>query len=406
MKITIITQYFWPEHFKVNDLSLEAEEKGHDIEVCTNLPNYPLGKYYDGYSLRGPYFEKWQGIRIFRIPVIPRWRAGNLALALNYLSFLIISSFVFPFAYFFRHKTDIIFCWQTSPITSAIPAIIIKKLFKKPAVMWVQDLWPESLQATGVLNSPITLRILTRVCNWIYNQFDILFVQSKGFEKKLLERGITSPMSYLPNWAEDYYAPIPREQLKELDEALPKGFRVLYAGNIGVAQGFDVLIEAAEHLRQENIQWIVLGAGRDLERVRGLIHQKGLEDHFHFLGRCPPMDVPRYLALVDGVVMMLKKSPTLSITIPGRFQTYLACGVPVLASLDGEVAQILQESQAGLSSPAEDAAAFATNIKSLLSMSSQQRQMMGSKGYNYYQKHFAKEPLVRRCFHTLENLIS
>ena len=249
MRILIVSQYFWPENFRINDLAVGLKEKGNDVTVLTGIPNYPQGKIFPGYNLFAKK-EIYKGIKIQRVPLLPRGKGGKLNLILNYLSFFISASFLAPF--YCREKYDVIFVFACSPIIQALPAIFLKKIRHSSLMLWVLDLWPESLTATKAVRSPLILKWVEKLVKFIYNQSDLILVSSRGFIPSISAKGVVlEKIVFFPNWAEDIYKPVKPENAK-LPLAVnnfPKGFKLMFAGNIGVAQDFQTILTAFEILK-------------------------------------------------------------------------------------------------------------------------------------------------------------
>lgn len=393
MRILVVTQYFWPENFRVNDLALGLKENGHDVTVLTGIPNYPEGKYYTGYNLFGPRCELYNGIPIFRVPLIARGKSKGLRLVLNYFSFAFFACLLGPV--YCRGKFDRIFVFETSPVSVAFPAILLKWIKGCPLYFWILDLWPDNLSATGAVRSPSVLSLVGRMVRWIYAQCDRILISSKGFARQVVEYGYPPErILYLPNWAEDEYW---RKSTRAVCPQLPEGFRVVFAGNIGAAQGLDCLVAAAAILRSHaDIQWIVIGDGRDAERLTGEVQAKGLAGNVHFLGRHAPEVVVKCFESADALLVMLRPEPAFALTVPGKIPSYLACAKPVIASLDGEGAAVIAEAGAGYACPAGDAEALAAAVLRLKAIARDERIAMGRRGYEYCLNNFNRERLLRQ----------
>jgi len=394
VRILIVSQYFWPESFRINDLAEWFVERGHEATVLTGLPNYPEGAFFKGYGIIGPYREEHNGVEIIRTPLIPRRGGGGLMLALNYISFALSASVLGPIMV--RGKFDAIFVFQTSPATVGFPAIVMKYLKKTPMFFWVLDLWPESLSAVGAVKSKGVLDLVARMVRFIYKRCDRVLVQSRGFIPNVSLLGAECKTLYFPSWAEDIYKPAPPQG----DVTLPEGFKVMFAGSIGAAQSFETILSAAERLKDhKDIHWVVLGDGRMLPWVRDEVARRGLGNHVHLFGRRPVEAMPGFFAAADAMLVTLKKEPAFALTIPAKIQSYLACGRPVIAALDGEGARVVEEAEAGVACPAEDADALAKAVLSMRDMPREEREGMGRSGRVYYDKTFNRENL----FKTLEN---
>ena len=247
MKILLISQHFYPEDFKCNDVAFELVRRGHEVTVLAGIPNYPLGKFFDGYGLFTKRVEMLNGVKVIRSAVVPRGKGGAIRLALNYFSFAFSAS-VRALFISVRHKYDIILVHETSPVTVGIPAVLVKKLVGIPLYFWVLDLWPESLSAAGGINNKYILGFFNGITKWIYRNSTRILISSKGFEQSILEKGdFTNKLVYFPNWADKVLLNKNEYPLT----LLPEGFRVMFAGNMGEAQDFDHLMETACLLREE-----------------------------------------------------------------------------------------------------------------------------------------------------------
>lgn len=394
MRILIVSQYFWPENFRVNDLAQGLVEKGHQVTILTGIPNYPDGKFYPGYGLLKNIRQDYKGARVLRIPLIPRGRGGNLNLILNYLSFVLFGVIWGPFIC--RDQYDVVFVYGISPILMAIPAVFLRKIRKIPLVLYVMDLWPESISAVGAFKSSLILKGVTKIVRFIYKRSDQILVPSAGFIERVKSLGTNeSRVSYWPQWAEDHYQAVPAEIESTAGREMPFGFRIMFAGNIGAAQGFKTIIEAAEKLKSfPDIHWIILGDGRMKPWVEEEIRVRKLWNTVHLLGRRPVELMPRYFALADVLLVSLKSDPIFALTLPAKIQSYMACGRPILACLDGEGAKIIEESGAGVTSLAEDYESLAKSVLKMYNLSAKQRAEMGLLGKTYYQKHFQRDTLL------------
>lgn len=392
MRILIITQYFWPESFRINDISLGLKERGYEIVVLTGKPNYPNGKFYDGYAFRSTDKEIWNGIEIYRSRLIPRGNGGGVLLFLNYISFALFASLK---VFFINRKFDRIFVYEPSPITVGIPAIVAKIKFKSPVYFWVQDLWPESISAAGGVKNKFILSILDSLTRFIYKQSKIILVQSLAFKPYINTQNVKmEKIVYFPNSTEGYY----QVQAKnpEYESRLPTGFNLIFAGNIGGSQSFDTLLDAAFLLKKENIpiNWIILGDGRAKEYVKKKILDLSLESNFILLGSFPSAEMPHFFSCADALLVSLKKDKIFSLTIPAKVQSYLACGKPIIGALDGEGARIIKEANAGFSAPSENYIALAECVRKMYNLSDAKRILLGRNARNYFEQEFEREKLL------------
>lgn len=396
VRILIVSQYFWPENFRINDLALGLKERGNEVCVLTGMPNYPVGTFFDGYGFFSRWKESWNGIEVIRTPLIPRGGGGGVRLTMNYLSFALIASLLAPFRC--RGEFDAIFVHEPSPITVGLPAIVMRWLKKAPIYFWVLDLWPESLEATGGVRSPWVLGIVRSMVRWIYKHCDMVLVQSRRFMSAVRDHGVPEErILYFPSWAEVLYRPLPRPQSLDDEFALPEGFRIMFAGNIGAAQDFESILAAAEKLKsRKDIHWLIVGDGRLGEWVRKEVVSRGLGETVHLLGRHPVGRMPEFFAAADAMLVSLRSEPIFTLTIPGKVQSYLACGRPVIAMLDGEGATVIKEAGAGYTCAAGDADGLARLAEQMASLSEEERNDMGRSGRQYYENHFDREILFER----------
>jgi glycosyltransferase involved in cell wall biosynthesis len=394
LRILILTQYFWPESFRITDLALGLQARGYEVTVLTGMPNYPGGRFLPGYGAFSPPSEDHEGIAIRRVPLVPRFSGRGWQLALNYFSFALSASVLGPLRC--RGPFDAIFVFEPSPITIGIPAAVLRAIKSAPVLLWVQDLWPESLQATGAVKSKVVLGWVERLVRWIYRRCDRILVQSEAFTPRVAALdGDPARIRYFPNWAEALYRPaeVPADAPER--PALPKGFRVMFAGNIGAAQSFETILAAAERLREHgDIQWVVLGDGHQRAWVAREIARRGLEAAVRLLGQHPMEKMPTYFALADVLLVTLRNDPVFALTIPSKIQSYMACGRPIVASLDGEGARVVESAGCGLTCAAGDAEGLARAVLAASRMTRAAREQMGARGRAYFLEHFERERLL------------
>lgn len=401
VRILIVTQYFFPEPFRINDLALALQDRGHKVTVLTGMPNYPEGKLYPGYGWILPATEEYRGVSIVRVPLITRGASKGLRLVLNFLSFAIAASIAGPLRC--RCSFDIVLVFQPSPITVALPGLLMGRLRTAPVVLWIQDLWPETLAAVG--QRGYLSRVAACIANWAHRRCNLLMVQSEAFAQPLIRRGVAPVrIRYLPNWAEDFY-----KQTGAKSEADPftdfQGTRILFAGNIGSAQSFETIVEAARLLKHRtDIRWIIVGDGMMRAGVESLIRSHQLSHTVVLLGRFPPERMPALFSHADALLVTLRADPVFAMTIPSKIQSYLASGVALVGALDGEGARVIRESGAGLVAGAGDAQGLAQCVLTLASMSPDERAAMGRRGREYFDLHFDRERLIGRLETWMYNL--
>jgi len=400
MNILVVSQYFWPENFRINDLVTSLKERGHEIHVLTGKPNYPYGKFFKGYGFFTKFFDEYNGINIIRAPILPRYNGSSIYLVLNYISFVVSALLS---SLFLMHKNfDVIFVYEPSPITVALPAIFIKKIKKKPLVLWVQDLWPESINASGSVKSVHIIKLVEYLVRFIYKRCDLLLAQSKAFIPSINKYSTAeTEISYYPNYAEDLY----KKKIDNKDNvnaSLPEGFRVVFTGNVGVAQDFGTILNAVDILKDNPfIKWIIVGEGRQSDWVKKEVARRGLGQNVHLVGQHPLEEMPYFYANADVMLVTLKKDEILSYTIPGKVQSYMAAGKPIVGCLDGEGKRIIEEAKAGLMAGAGDAKLLAENILALSKVSTSVLEQYEKNAFDFYMNNFSKDSLVTILENTL-----
>jgi glycosyltransferase involved in cell wall biosynthesis len=344
--------------------------------------------------------ESWNGIKIYRSFLIPRGKGNGFNLFINYFSFVFFGSLRILFI---KGSFDKILVFQPSPITVGIPAIIAKIRFKAPIFFWVQDLWPASISAAGGVRNKYILCIFNLITKFIYNHSYKILVQSNAFIPYICKQGAyKDKLIYYPNTTEVYYQF--KFPVNYLLNSMPKGFRLMFAGNIGEAQSFDTLLKAAKLLKDEGVtvNWLILGEGRLKEYVHNKIIEYNLQENFILMGSFPSEMMPDYFSCADMLIVSLKDDPIFSMTIPSKIQSYLACGKPIITSLNGEGSRIVQEAKAGFTSKAEDPIDLANNLKKALRLTQVELKNLGENSRNYFEKEFERNQLINR----LEIIIS
>ncbi len=404
MKILFISQYFFPEQVSNNKISENLVDRGNEVEVYTAVPNYPSGYFFEGYSNRARKKEKWGNILIHRVWTIPR-RKGSLSLFANYITFPVAASIKILFA---RKRPDVIFVSQLSPVFMVLPGIVQKWKTGCGLVYWVQDIWPESATYTLGLHNRFVVGLLNAVCGWLYRRADIVMVQSAAFHDMITRFGVPPErIRFLPNTAPDFYRPLRPEDAPEHERLVPQdGFRLMFAGNIGESQDFDTLVAAAALLRERtDLHWVIVGSGRDEERVRRLVAENGLEERMHFLGRHPEEDMPKFFAHADAMLVSLKDIPIFALTVPYKTQSYLACGKPIVASLNGEGARIVNESGAGVAVPASQPEALAGAIAALMDAGPERLASHAANARRFFDDNYAAEKVYDVLETTLQQAV-
>lgn len=405
MRVLVISQFFWPENFRINNIVEDLIRRDHDVTVLTGLPNYPSGSVFPEYQENPDGFVDYHGAKVVRVPLSPR-KSGVIRLILNYFSFFFLASTLGLWR-LRKQQFDVVFVFEPSPITVGIPAIIYRKITKTPVIFWVLDLWPETLKAIGVVKSPFLLSLVGRLVKLIYNQCDMVLGQSKGFLKNIAQYCTDqTKIHYFPNWAENIYKTSGSDLAPEVTPQTDV-FNIMFAGNVGVAQDFETILDAAEQLKQEKlaIRWLIVGDGRMSGWLESEVVKRGLDQEFVFCGRFPEERMPSFFNHADALLVSLKADPVFSLTIPGKVQSYLMSGIPILGLLDGEGARVIQEAQAGLASPSGDVQGVVTAVRRLTAMSSAELSQMGERGRRYAEKEFGKDALMSQLEGWMSGLV-
>ncbi|MCT2409537.1 glycosyltransferase family 4 protein [Chryseobacterium antibioticum] len=401
MNILIVTQYFFPENFKSNDMAFELQKRGHDVTVLTGIPNYPEGEIYDGYGFSKNRKQTINGVEVVRALLLPRGKGGGIKLFLNYFSWAFFASLK-AIKLSSRKKFDAVIVHEPSPITQFYPALMVKKNQKTPVYFWVMDLWPESLEIAGGVKNKFVLKFFTKMVQKFYNESEKILITSKGFKKSILEKGdYENKIEYFPNWAEDTISagnldyPIP---------VLPAGFKVMFAGNIGEAQDMESIMHTALKLKNHhtNIKFILVGDGRKMPFVHEFIKEHGLEETVYTLGRFPVEAMASFFNAADILLVSLKDDPIFNLTVPAKVQAYMSSGKPIMAMLNGEGSENIKEADCGFAVPAGDSEKLAEALEYAAKRGENELNRMGLNGKLFYEKNYKME----ECISNLENIIS
>lgn len=395
MRLLVVSQYFWPETFRVNDLVSELVRRGHQVTVLTGKPNYPEGRLLPEFVQDPGKFNHYAGADIVRVPLVPRGKTSAQML-LNYLSFVVTGCTLGVWR-LRRRSFDAIFVFQVSPVTLALPGVLLRRLKRAPLLMWILDLWPETLEAVGVVRSPRVLGWLGSLVGFIYRRCDRVLVQSRAFISSVEKHaGDGSRIRYFPGWAEAIFEG-PLEIIEPAPEVMPYAstFNVLFAGNVGDAQDFPAILNAATALRDEaNLRWLIVGDGRSAAWVRSEIAARGLQHSVVMLGRHPIERMPSFFRGASALLVALKKEPIYAMTIPGKVQSYLATGLPIVAMLDGEGAEVIKQAGAGYVCASGAAADLARQVQKMMRLTPAERAAMGERGRQYGEREFRRSTLT------------
>lgn len=387
--ILIVSPHFYPNSFKCNDVAFELARQGHSVTVLTDIPNYPGGRYLEGYGLFHRRREVINGVKVIRTAVVPRGNGSGFMIALNYLSFALTACIRALFMGLFN-RYDAILVHETSPITVGLPAVIIKSLQKKAMLLfWVLDLWPESLQVAGGIDNRFVLGVFESIAKLCYRKSDKILISSQGFKESICKKGdFSDKIVYFPNWAEDALTASRDYKLPDL----PDGFRIMFAGNIGEAQDFENTLAAMKILKdkgESNIHLILVGDGRKRLWVDKFIERNSLGDIVHCVGQHPLESMGKFFDQADVLYISLKDSLIFNLTCPTKLQAYMSVGKPVLAMINGEGAEILKDAGCGVSVPSGASIALADQMLEMSHMSAETLHEMGSRGSNYCKERFS-----------------
>lgn len=395
MRILIVTQYFWPENFRINDLCAELTKRGNKVTVLTGKPNYPAGVIFEDYKKQPSDFAEYEGCEIVRVPMLARGQGSSVKLMLNYFSFALSASLIG--AWKLRKKPyDIIFVYEPSPVTVGLPAVFIKKIKNAPVVFWVLDLWPETLESIGVIKSKRVLSLVGKLVSFIYNRCDLILGQSKAFFGGISRYANNKEkIKYFPSWSENIFNQKAAQPVQDIDTT-EDVFKILFAGNIGEAQDFPAILHALEILKDDDVRakLYVVGDGRALDAVKEEIAKRNLEDYISLLGRYPLESMPGFYSSVDALLVTLKESPVFSMTIPGKVQSYMSAGKPVLSMLSGEGSRVIKEAECGCVANSGDYETLAKNILSMTRLSKQELKTLGDNARIYSDKEFNRDTLI------------
>jgi colanic acid biosynthesis glycosyl transferase WcaI len=396
MRILMITQWFNPEPtFKGLIFAKELKRLGHEVEVLTGFPNYPGGKVYSGYKIRLIQQEMMDGIRVLRVPLYPSHDSSAIGRISNYLSFAISAALIGVFKI---KPPDVIYVYHP-PATIGLPALFIHYLYRKPFIYDVEDLWPDTLPATGMYSNKAGCWLIGKWCNYLYKKADKIAVLSPGFKSVLANRGVPEDkIEVIYNWCdEEQLVPEDRDENLARELGMAGRFNVVYAGNIGIPQALDAVIEAAAQIAVPfpDIQFVFLGDGVDALRLRKRARDSGLTNTL-FLGRYPISKISSVLALSDVLLVHLKDAPLFSITIPSKTQAYMYMGRPILMAVKGDAAELVTRAKAGISCDPENPYKIAASIKYLHDLPRPKLEEMGKNGQWFYAKEMSLPVGVRR----------
>ena len=397
-KILVVTQHFWPENFRINDIVEGFLQDGIAVDVLCGLPNYPKGEWFPGYSAAGPFEEEWHGARLYRCKEVPRRGNTSVNIFLNYVSWPWYAAHALhrlPGGY------DAVFCFNTSPVLMCWPAIRYAKKHHIPFTNYVLDIWPENLYSVLNVKNKALRAIAQGVSDALYKKADRLIAMSEPLQQRLCQRTGMPPqkIAVIPQYCEDFYA-VPQPDAA-LQAQFAGRFNLVFTGTFTPAQSLETVITAVQDARSRGadmLHLLLVGDGMSRAALEAKVKDLHAEDAVTFYGSVPATDIPKFTALADALIVCLSDSPDLGLTVPAKVASYMAAGKPVLASMDG-AGNAAVAAAGGLSSPACDAAALADNLLALTRMGAAQRAAMGQSAKEYYLAHYRRSELLRKLEH-------
>jgi len=403
-RILIICQHFWPETFRVTDMAEGLIENGYEVDILCGIPNYPAGKFFDGYGFTKNRRQNYRGANIIRVPEIPRGNNTNLRIFLNYISFPFFSLFYLP--WLMTKKYDRVLVYQLSPVFMSLPGIILAKTKKIKLYMYICDFWPHSLFSILHFKNKALINMITKMSYWHYRQADGLMGVFKGIQERLVSLVEIDKQKtlYIPQAAEKLYETEVFD--KKLEKRFKGKFNIVFAGSINPAQSFDTVVAAAKSVYDAghtNFNFIIIGDGMSKPWLVNEVKKQGLEKNFTFEGFKPVEDVPKYQTIADGLVVALTKSPLFEYGIPAKVQSYMASGKPIVGAMDGEGQKLINESGCGICVDSGDAKGLAEAITKLIEMPAKKRAAMGKLGRKYHFAHFERNYNLHRLIEFVFN---
>lgn len=386
MRILVFSQYFYPENFRINTLCRELVCRGHEVTVVTGYPQYPGGEVFDGYGFDVPYEKVWHGVNIERLKVPPR---GHNAIGLlkNTVGYVVEGN---KWVKACEEKYDVVFVFEVSPVTVGLPAVEYKKKFGTPIFFNLQDLWPDNVhEVLGIRFPPLTW-VINKIVDKIYKNSDKILCASNGFVRNLLNRDVDPDK--LVFWPQFCLRPDLKDTTRP-EIYSDETFNIVFTGNIGDAQGLDLMIEAARELKGQGIRWYLVGDGRARPRLEKLVHEYGVSDEVVFVGRVSEAEANRYVRYADCAYLSFRNNELFNMTLPAKLQTYLACGTPILAAAGGESAELIQSAKCGIAVPPE-LEKLVSGVKTMVAASAQERAEMAEAARSCFDTHFTMDRLV------------
>lgn len=386
--ILVVSQYFYPETFRINDMCQEWVKRGYKVTVVTGIPNYPMGKTFEGYGLTKKRHEIWNGIEIHRIPLIPRG-SSSIGMMMNYASFVVSGILAGKLK---NIKADYVFSYEVSPMTQVLTGISFAKKLGVPHFLYVQDLWPENVMTVTGLSNPAVIKPIDKMVDYIYKNTDEIFATSPSFVDAICNREVPvdrKKVHYWPQYAEEFYKPCEKKAVAEIPD--DDSFKVIFTGNIGTAQGLDILPKTAELLKDENVKFVMVGDGRYLTEFNAEVEKHGVMEQFIMVPRQPAERIPELLSACDAAFLSFQDDPLWTKTIPAKLQSYMACGMPIIAAAQGETERVINDAACGVCSAIGDSQELSKKIKEMMKAD---LGMIGKRSREYFEANFDKQMLM------------
>ena len=406
MKILIVSQYFWPENFRVNELAEGLIKFGHKVTVLTGYPNYPKGIIYSDFKKNHKKYSNYRGIEIIRVPILPR-KNNKFHLILNYLSFLVNSIF-YGYLKLKNRNFDLVFTFQLSPVTVGITSAFFSKINNCAQIFWVLDLWPDTLEALNIFKKKWQINLLKVLINWIYSKCDLILAQSNMILEEILKYpSVKENAFYFPSWGDgDLFL----KKTKYAPEVIKKEiFTIIFAGNIGEAQDFPSLLKAVKFLSKKKIRKyriILIGDGSKKDWIKKQVKKLNIESFFEFHNSYPLQRMPEFFMHADALYVSLLNKKVFNMTIPGKIQFYLSSGKPIIGMICGEAAEIIKKSKSGIICDSGDFLSLSKNISTIISYDKKYLKEMGLNGSKYADKEFSKIIQLEKLNAMIINLVN
>lgn len=391
MKILIVTEYFYPEEFKINEIALEWQKKGYQVDVLTNFPTYPAGKIYDNYKNKWYDKDNYKGITVHRVKSITGYKENLFKKLLKYFTFMFLGTFV---AMKIGKRYDFVFGFDIGALTGMTPAIVVQKFYKKPVTLWIQDIWPDSVYAYGFKQTKLLTYCLNSFVKFIYKNSTVLVVSAEGFIEKIKLFSVKQQkIEYLPNWADALETNVEAFQFSKEEK-----IHFTFAGNIGKVQNLDNVIQAFGSIDNKLIlkaQLNIIGDGSYIDDLQQLVKNENIKNVI-FWGRKPRQEMSKYFKASDFLIVSLIDKPIFSLTVPAKIQTYIAAKKPILAILNGDAAKIIEDNKLGFSAEPNNLEQIRKILEKSILLSEDEKNILIKNSQFLTENTFNKDRIIKR----------